>query len=128
MRLIKVQFKRFGEFTGREYTYQTELENLKSGDLLLVDTQNGTNVVMVSDVNVPEREAAELRDRLRTITKALPKVGDEIEIIEMSDEFGYAGRIGTVTHIDDEGQIHGTWGGLAVIPEIDRFEVINHAG
>lgn len=36
----------------------------------------------------------------------------------------YAGRIGDVTCIDDAGQIHGTWGGLALNPETDQFEII----
>ncbi len=33
------------------------------------------------------------------------------------------GKEGTVTWIDDAGQIHGTWGGLALIPGTDKFEV-----
>ena len=41
-------------------------------------------------------------------------VGDTIEIIDMMGEPQYSGRIGTVTHIDAIGQIHGTWGGLAL--------------
>lgn len=52
------------------------------------------------------------------------KVGDTIRIIEMRDEPNYSNRIGRVTFIDDAGQLHGTWGGLAVIPGIDDFEVI----
>lgn len=36
----------------------------------------------------------------------------------------YDGRKGTVTLIDDIGQLHGTWGGLAVIPEVDNFEIL----
>lgn len=36
----------------------------------------------------------------------------------------YDGREGTVTLIDDIGQLHGTWGGLAIIPEEDSFEII----
>lgn len=35
-----------------------------------------------------------------------------------------AGKEGEVTVIDDAGQIHGTWGGLALIPEHDNFEII----
>ena len=31
---------------------------------------------------------------------------------------------GIVERVDDIGQIHGTWGGCALIPEIDTFEVI----
>lgn len=36
----------------------------------------------------------------------------------------YAGKEGKVISIDDMGQLHGTWGGLAVIPEVDDFEII----
>ena len=52
------------------------------------------------------------------------KVGDKIRIIDMSGEPHYCGRVGVVTHIDDMGQLHGTWGGLAVIPGEDSFEVL----
>lgn len=53
------------------------------------------------------------------------KVGQKIRIISMDDPFiDYAGRTGTITHIDDLGQLHGTWGGCAVIPGVDKFEVI----
>ena len=53
------------------------------------------------------------------------KVGDTICIDYMDGEPGYAGRTGVVTNIDDMGQVHGTWGGLAVIPGADKFHVIN---
>ena len=52
------------------------------------------------------------------------KVGDKIRIIYMADEPRYNGREGVVQHIDDIGQLHGTWGGLAVIPGEDSFEII----
>jgi hypothetical protein len=38
--------------------------------------------------------------------------------------YDYPGRVGIVTSIDDAGQLHGTWGGLAVIPGEDEFEII----
>ena len=34
------------------------------------------------------------------------------------------GKEGTITVIDSVGQLHGTWGGLAVIPECDSFIII----
>ena len=37
----------------------------------------------------------------------------------------YAGRTGVVERVDDAGQLHGSWGGLAVIPGFDEFEVID---
>ena len=55
------------------------------------------------------------------------KIGDTIKIIEMKDEPHYKDRIGVVTHIDDAGQIHGTWGGCAIIPDIDKYMVLKRA-
>lgn len=59
------------------------------------------------------------------------KIGDIIRIIRMEDAggrdtqaAGYAGRTGTVEFIDSIGQLHGTWGGLAIIPEVDDFEIV----
>ena len=53
------------------------------------------------------------------------KVGTKIRIIWMEGEPNYHGREGTVTFIDSIGQLHGTWGGLAVIPSTDSFEIID---
>lgn len=51
------------------------------------------------------------------------KVGDKIRIIHLTGEDSrYDGREGTVEYIDAIGQLHGTWGGLAVIPEEDEFK------
>jgi len=59
------------------------------------------------------------------------EVGDLIRIIRMDDANGFdksaqrmAGKIGIVEHIDSIGQLHGTWGSLAVIPDTDEFEII----
>lgn len=51
-------------------------------------------------------------------------VGSEIIIIDMKNEKDYSGRYGTIVHIDDIGQLHGTWGGCALIPNVDVFLVI----
>ncbi len=51
-------------------------------------------------------------------------IGDEIKIICMKGEPQYEGKTGTVTYIDGMGQLHGTWGGLAVQLENDTVEVI----
>ena len=52
------------------------------------------------------------------------KVGDKIKIIYMDGEPQYSGKIGIVEFIDSIGQLHGTWGGCAVIPGTDEFEII----
>lgn len=55
----------------------------------------------------------------------MAKVGDTIRILKMEGEPNYNGKEGVVLYIDSLGQLHGTWGGLAVIPETDRFTIVN---
>lgn len=55
---------------------------------------------------------------------SLPKIGDVIKIINMKDEPQYTGKTGIVKKIDDTGQIHGTWGGCAIIPNIDEYLIL----
>ena len=59
------------------------------------------------------------------------KVADKIRVIRMDDSNGkdtavhrMNGVVGVISHIDDMGQIHLDGYGLAVIPEVDEFEVI----
>lgn len=54
------------------------------------------------------------------------KLGTKIRIIALDDPYAtnYNGREGIITRIDSIGQLHGTWGGLTVIPGVDSFEVI----
>lgn len=42
----------------------------------------------------------------------------------MDGEPQYSGKTGVVKHIDSIGQIHGTWGGCALVPDTDDFEII----
>lgn len=46
-------------------------------------------------------------------------VGDKIKIVEIIEEPQYTGKVGIIQYIDDIGQLHGTWGGLAIQPEKD---------
>lgn len=50
------------------------------------------------------------------------KVGDKIRIIEMIGEPQYNGKSGTIEHIDDCGQLRGSWGGLRVQADRDKWE------
>lgn len=60
-----------------------------------------------------------------TINGITYNIGDTIFIEEMKGEPGYKNRSGEIITIDDIGQLHGTWGGLAVAPEVDKFRKIN---
>lgn len=55
-------------------------------------------------------------------------IGDRIRIDDLKDirSGDYNGRTGTIEHIDSIGQLHGTWGGLALIPGIDGITVIKN--
>ena len=56
------------------------------------------------------------------------KVSDKVRIIHLAGESTeYDGREGTVEHIDSIGQLHGTWGGLAIIPGVDEYEIITES-
>ena len=82
----------------------------------------------------PELDFASMRDEVFTMISCEeedgtigfqehPLIGARIRILKMKGEPNYDGREGTVTHVDGGGQIHGTWGGCAVI-EGDLYEII----
>lgn len=52
------------------------------------------------------------------------KVGDKIRIVEMVGESHYNGRVGVIEHIDDIGQLVGSWGGLRVHADEDTIEMV----
>ena len=58
------------------------------------------------------------RKEVERIKKMYPK-GTRILIERMNDPYHPIDRWGTVTHVDDAGQLHGTWGSLAAIPGVD---------
>ena len=49
------------------------------------------------------------------------KIGTYIKVLKIKDEPDYKGKIEKLVLIDDANQIHGTWGGRALIPEVDSF-------
>ena len=51
-------------------------------------------------------------------------IGKTIHIIDMKGEPQYSGKTGVVKTVDDIGQLHGSWGGCAIQPENDTFEII----
>lgn len=54
------------------------------------------------------------------------KIGDKIRVIYMDGEPGMEGAEGTVRLIDDAGQIHLNEFGLAIIPDVDIYEVLSN--
>ena len=56
--------------------------------------------------------------------RKLDILGRKIRIINMRGEPDYAGREGIIQHIDGLGQLHGNWGGLAILPDQDIYEFV----
>lgn len=52
------------------------------------------------------------------------KVGDRVRIIHMDGEPRYTGKEGVIIYIDSIGQFHGTWGGCALVPDVDEYEIV----
>ena len=68
-----------------------------------------------------------LSNQTKEIKMAKAKIGDRVVINGFAgDEPSadkYIGKTGVVESIDDMGIIHGTWGGLGLLPE-DDYEVL----
>lgn len=54
------------------------------------------------------------------------EVGMRVRINWMEDEPRYEGKTGIIKSIDSLGQLHGTWGGLALIPGVDNFTILKN--
>lgn len=83
-------------------------------DFLIEDVKNGA--VELDN----ERMYWEIDDRIYETTYRAKK----IRIKSMMGEPSYAGREGYVQYVDDAGQMHGTWGGCAVDPNVDEYDEI----
>ena len=62
------------------------------------------------------------KEKIEEMKKTL--IGATIRIVAMEGEPQYTDRVGVVKSVDDIGQIHGTWGGCAIIPETDDYVVL----
>jgi len=60
------------------------------------------------------KELQELKDRY---------LGKKV-YVEIDDQYSPTYGTGYVESVDDAGQLHGTWGGLAAIPGVDYIRVI----
>lgn len=51
-------------------------------------------------------------------------LGKTVRVNILDDWNPILNKTGIVEYVDDMGQLHGTWGGLAVIPDIDDIELV----
>jgi len=52
------------------------------------------------------------------------KYEGKLVFVRISDPYHPIAAQGRVESVDDAGQLHGTWGGLAAIPGIDDIELL----
>ena len=53
-------------------------------------------------------------------------IGKRVKIVHLNGEDNrYDGKEGIVERVDSMGDLHGTWGGLAIIPREDDFVVLD---
>ena len=64
----------------------------------------------------------EMHERVKRLREVY--IGRTIRIISMAGEPQYDGKTGECTSVDDSGQLHGEWGGLAIQPERDNFILV----
>lgn len=79
--IIKLKFLRYGEPSGRDYTYFTP-EPVAVGDLVDLEGKQGVVQGVITAVDVPEEEIASFRDRAKTIIgKVKPVEAKEEKIL-----------------------------------------------
>lgn len=80
----------------------------------------------LDDIEDTLKEQGYIKEVKEEVNKNIEvKIGDVIHINHLQGEdTSKDGKEGIVKSIDDMGQLHGTWGGVAVIPGVDDFEVI----
>lgn len=88
-------------------------------------SHEGDNVITSADLLEAHRRGKSA-EHVRLVKEGLASArpGTTIRIVHMEGEPHYEGRIGVVESTDDAGQIHGTWGGCAIQPERDTWEVL----
>jgi len=123
--------KKFGgldKFNTKEEAYAKSIEYLDAGHPCAIKKLICSgDICSLVDLDEPNTVNEKLEERAMADTPfdSEAKEGDKIRIIHLEGEDNsYDGKEGTVEHIDGIGQLHGTWGGLAVIPGVDEFEII----
>ena len=74
--IIKCRFLRDGEPQGREYSYLTK-ELVKIGDIVQTETLRGKADLIVTAVNVPEKEVESFKHQLKYIIGKKPQESEE---------------------------------------------------
>lgn len=110
----------------KKYTETAEQKEIPV--LFMFDIKLNQSIEKFEQNGVDQKEATSMfRVVLNWIGESLidfVQVGDKVDIYSVDDPYvDYSGKTGVIEHIDDAGQLHGTWGGCALVPGVDKFRV-----
>ena len=60
-------------FSGREYSYYSDIEDIKVGDVVEVPTRYGKSIAQVVRTNIDEKEIEKIKDYMKIIIKRIDK-------------------------------------------------------
>lgn len=85
-------------------------------------------VVIPARLYLAQKEGTLAKEQARNLVMGMnpvAKIGAKVLILEMKGEPQYSNKRGIIEHIDDIGQLHGTWGGCALVPNEDTYIIID---
>ena len=85
MNIVKCRFLKDGEPHGREYSYLAK-DNFSVGDLVKTDTASGEAELVVTCLNVSEKEVECFKDRLKYVRKKVEETEKTAEKTEKETE------------------------------------------
>lgn len=60
-------------FSGREYSYYSDIKDINAGDVVEVPTRYGKSVAQVVRTNIDEKEIEKIKDYMKIIIKRIDK-------------------------------------------------------
>lgn len=60
-------------FTGKEYSYYSNIEDIEVGDIVEVPTRYGKSIAMVTRINIEKKEIEKIKDFMKVIETRLDK-------------------------------------------------------
>lgn len=60
-------------FTGREYSYYSNLDDLKIGDIVEVPTRYGTSIAEITRINIDKNEIESIKEYMKIISVKIDK-------------------------------------------------------
>ena len=90
------------------------------------DFKDLNEIILENNLNNCEISNYNTKDTVKKLINYIYKnylLNHNLIIDNMDNEYQYKNKEGKIEKIDDMNQLHGSWGGLAIIPEIDEVTI-----